>query len=106
LALKVFDAIRLFGQFVEEGLVSSGEVARFWKLIEAECHENSEVTFNLCKMLKETRSWDDETLCRELRIRAKTWKTSRIGRNRHLRRQWALECSTSFSPRWRCDFSV
>ena len=43
-------------------------MAGFWGLIEAECKEISEVTFNVFKMLTEPRSWDDETLPRELRI--------------------------------------
>jgi hypothetical protein len=65
-ALEFFDATRLFAHCVQGGLISPGEVARFWKLIETECQENEEVVFILCKMLKQSKRWDNEALCRNL----------------------------------------
>ena len=38
------------------------------EIIEAEYEENPAVIFNLYEMVKKTRNWDDETLCKERRI--------------------------------------
>jgi hypothetical protein len=72
---KFFDAIRYFSQWMPEGLVSEEEsksfkkeLARFWELVEIECEENAEVMFSLYKMLRKARNWDDEALCKRLRI--------------------------------------
>ena len=72
---KFFDAIRYFSQWMPEGLVSEEEsksfkkeLARFWEIVEVECGENGEVMFALYHMLKKERNWDDERLCRELKI--------------------------------------
>jgi hypothetical protein len=72
---KFFDAIRYFSRWMPEGLVSEEEtetfnrnLAEFWELIEVECEENPEVMFTLYEMLKKTKNWDDERLCRELKI--------------------------------------
>jgi hypothetical protein len=72
---KFFDAIRYFGQRVQEGSLSQEEIdnfnqnlARFLELVEVECEENAEAMFSLYQMLKKARNWDDETLCRELKI--------------------------------------
>jgi hypothetical protein len=46
-------------------------LAKFWELVEVELKENAEVLFNLYEMLKKARNWDDETLCKELRISEK-----------------------------------
>jgi len=75
---KFFDAIRYFSRWVLKGLVSEEEsksfkkdLSRFWEFVEVECEENAEVVFTLYEMLKEARKWDDETLCKELRISEK-----------------------------------
>jgi hypothetical protein len=72
------DAIRYLSRWMPEGLVSEEEsksfkkeLATFWELVEVECVENAEVVFSLYEMLKKTRNWDDETLCKELRISEK-----------------------------------
>jgi hypothetical protein len=72
---KFLDAISCFGQWIPEGLVSQEEIesfnknlVKFWELVEVECEENAEVMFNLYDMLKKARNWDDETLCKELKI--------------------------------------
>ena len=72
---KFFDAISHFSQWMSEGLLGQEEIegfnrnlAKFWELVEVECEENPEVMFDLYEMLKKTRNWDDETLCKELRI--------------------------------------
>ena len=77
-AEKFFDAIRYFGQWMSKGLYSQGEIenlnknlATFWELIELQCEENVEVMFSLYKVLKKARNWDDETLCKKLRISQK-----------------------------------
>jgi hypothetical protein len=73
-----FHAIGYFCHWILEGLESEGEsksfnkdLARFWELVEEECEENAEFMFCLYEMLKKVRNWDDETLCRELRISEK-----------------------------------
>jgi hypothetical protein len=75
---RFFDAISYFGQWMSKGLYSQGEIenlnknlATFWELIELQCDENVEVMFSLYKMLKKARNWDDETLCKKLRISQK-----------------------------------
>jgi hypothetical protein len=72
---KFFDAIRYFCHWILEGLESEGEsksfnkdLAKFWELVEVECEENVEFMFNLYEMLKRLRDWDDERLCKEIRI--------------------------------------
>ncbi len=47
------------------------ELTRFWELVEAECEENPEVMFILYEMLKKDRNWDDEALCKKLKIKKK-----------------------------------
>jgi hypothetical protein len=44
---------------------------KFWELVEIGCEENPKVMFNLYKILKKVRNWDDKTLCRELGISEK-----------------------------------
>jgi hypothetical protein len=70
-----FDAIGYFGQWIPGGLLSQEEIGtlsknliEFWELVEVECEENAEVIFNLYGTLKKARNWDDETLCRRLKI--------------------------------------
>ncbi len=70
-----FDAISYFSQWLSKGLLSvkgiesfGKNLSEFWKLVEAACEENPEVMFSLYQMLKEERNWDDETLCKELKI--------------------------------------
>jgi hypothetical protein len=74
-ARKFSDAISYFSQWMSKGLVSEEEsesfkkeLAKFWELVEAECEENPEVLFSLYQALKKARNWDDETLCKKLRI--------------------------------------
>lgn len=50
---------------------SNKDVAKLWKMVEAECELNVEIIFNLYEMLKKTRNWDDETLRKELGISEK-----------------------------------
>ena len=99
-------AQNIFGQCVQEGLISLEEMARFWKLIEAECQENAEVIFNLCKMLKETRSWDDEMLCRELRISSENLEDVENRRNPASEEAVGLRVLYELFPRWLCEFPV
>ena len=75
---KFSDAIGYFDQWISKGLLSEQEMesfnknlSKFWEFIEVECEENAEVIFNLYEMLKKVRNWDDETLCKELRISEK-----------------------------------
>jgi hypothetical protein len=72
---KFFDAISYFGQWISGGLLSQEEIenlnknlVKFWGLVEVKCEENPEVMFNLYEMLKKARNWDDETLCKKLKI--------------------------------------
>ena len=74
-AEKFSDAISYFSRWMPKGLVSEEEsesfkkeLAKFWELVEVECEENPDVVFTLYEMLKKARNWDDETLCKELRI--------------------------------------
>lgn len=76
---KFFDGISYFGQWLPGGLLSQEEIEnltknllRFWEFIEVECEENAEVTFNLYEMLKKARNWNDETLCKKLKISDQT----------------------------------
>ncbi|MGA2317961.1 MAG: hypothetical protein ABSG71_16515 [Thermodesulfobacteriota bacterium] len=76
---KLLDAVEYFNQCKKEGLLSEEEIEEldkklpeFGELIEEECEENPEVIFNLYTMLKRAKSWDDETLCMELKISEKT----------------------------------
>ncbi len=80
-ARKFFDAISYFDQWISKGLLSEQEMesfnknlSKFWEFIEVECEENAQVMFSLYEMLKKARNWDDETLCRELRISEKAIK--------------------------------
>ncbi len=50
---------------------------KFWELVEVECQKNVEVLFSLYEMLKKARNWDDETLCKELRISSKAMQDIR-----------------------------
>ncbi len=84
---KFFDAIRNFSKWIQKGLLSEEEgesfkkeLARFWELLEVECEENPKVLFSLYQALKKARNWDDETLCKELRITEKALKAIK---NRH-----------------------
>lgn len=72
---KFFDAIKCFRQLSQEDPLRQEEIgsfkqnlATFWKLVEVECQENVEVIFNLWEMVKRVRNWNDETLCKVLRI--------------------------------------
>ena len=69
------DAIGCFSSFIQEGLLSQQEIedfnknlANFWESVEAECEKNPKVMFSLYEMIEKARNWDDETLCKELRI--------------------------------------
>jgi hypothetical protein len=82
-----FDAISFFSQWLSKGLLLEKEtykfnknLSKFWELIEIECEENPEVMFTLYKMLKKGRKWNDETLCKKLRISEKAIEDIR---NRH-----------------------
>jgi hypothetical protein len=84
---KFFDAIGYFSQWISKGLLNEEEIEsfnknllKFWELVEVECEENAEVVFALYEMLKKARNWDDETVCKELRISGKTMQDIR---NRH-----------------------
>ena len=75
---KFSEAISYFSQLISESLLNEGEIenlnknlSTFWELVEVECEENAEVMFNLYKMLKKARKWDDETLCKKLTISKK-----------------------------------
>jgi hypothetical protein len=72
---KFFDGISYFGQWMPKGLLTQEEIGnlnknllKFWELVEVECQKNPEIMFNLYEMLKKARNWDDEMLCKELRI--------------------------------------
>ena len=75
---KFFDAIGYFSRWMDEGLISEEEsksfkkeLAKFWEFVEVERGENPEVVFALYEMLKKARNWDDERLCRKIRISRK-----------------------------------
>jgi hypothetical protein len=75
---KFFDAIKSLRQLTQEDPLHQEKIesfkqnlANFWELIEAECKENADVMFSLYEMLKRVRHWDDEALCKELRISEK-----------------------------------
>ncbi len=83
---KIFESIRHFSQWLSKGLLSEKEteifkkdLSRFWKLLEIECEENPAVMFNLYQMLRKERKWDDETLCKELRISRKAIEEIKSG---------------------------
>ncbi len=82
------DAISCFNQRMRGSLLDqkqnesfSRNLRQFWDLVEVECQENPEVMFNLYKMLKKVRDWDDETLCRRLRINGKAIEDIKNNRN-------------------------
>jgi hypothetical protein len=86
-ARKFSDAISYFSHWMSEGLLGQKEIesfnrnlATFWELVEVECEENAEVIFNLYEILKKARNWDDETLCKKLKI---TDKAIEDIKNRH-----------------------
>jgi len=75
---KFFEAISYSNWLMSENLLNEEEIgnfsknlSKFWELVEVECEENVEVMFNLYKMLKKARKWDDETLCKKLTISKK-----------------------------------
>ena len=75
---KFFDAIGYFCQWISKGLLNeeetkkfNKELVKFWELVKVECAENAEVVFTLYEMLKKARNWDDERLCKELRVSGK-----------------------------------
>ncbi len=77
-AKRFFEAISYFCESMAEGLLNQEEtesfnknLLNFWELVEAECEENAEFMFSLYEMLKRARNWDDERLCKELRISEK-----------------------------------
>jgi hypothetical protein len=91
---KFFDGISYFGQWIPGGLLSQEEIenlnknlVKFWELVEVECEENAEVLFNLYEMLKKARNWDDETLCKKLKISDKAIEDIK---NRHKPRSKAV----------------
>jgi hypothetical protein len=91
---KFFDAISYFSQWIPEGLVTQEEIesfnqylSKFWELVELECEKNAEVIFDLYQMLKKAKNWDDETLCRELKISDKAIENIK---NRHKPRSEAV----------------
>jgi hypothetical protein len=93
-ARKFSDAISYFSHWMSEGLLGQKEIenfnlnlSKFWELVEVECEENAEVMFSLYEMLKNVRNWDDETLCRELRISEKAIEDIK---NRHKPRSEAV----------------
>ena len=75
---KFFDAISYFDQWISKGLLSNQEMesfnkhlSKFWEFIEVECEENAEVMFSLYEMLKKARNWEDEMLCKKLKVSSK-----------------------------------
>ena len=75
---KFSDAISYFSRWMSKGLLGQEEIesfnrclAEFWELVELESQKNAEVLFILYEMVKKARNWDDETLCRKLRISQK-----------------------------------
>ena len=77
-AREFSDAISYLGQWMSKGLLAQEEIGslsrnffEFWKLAEKECEENAGVVFNLYEILREVKNWDDERLCKELRISSK-----------------------------------
>jgi len=82
-----FDAIKCFVHFAQESSFTPEKITdlnvdllKFWMLVKLECETNAEVIFSLYEMLKKERNWDDETLCKELRIAAEDTEDIR---NRH-----------------------
>ena len=66
-----FEAIKCFGQRIQEGSLSPEEIenfnrnlVEFREFVELRCEENGKVLFGLYEMLKKTRNWDDQTLWR------------------------------------------
>ena len=91
---KFFGGISYFGQCLSKGLLLQEEIenlsrnlSEFWELVEVECEENAEVLFNLYEMLKKARNWDDETLCKKLKISDKAIEDIK---NRHKPRSKAV----------------
>ncbi len=83
---KFFDAISRFSDWLSKGLLSEKEteifkrdLSRFWKLLEIECEENPIVMFNLYQMLIKKRKWNDEILCKKLRISRKAIEEIKSG---------------------------
>lgn len=83
---KYFEAVSCFSEWLSKGLMSESEtegfgknLSAFWGLIEVECEQNPQVTFNLYEMVKKARNWDDETLCEKLRISQIDIEEIRIG---------------------------
>jgi hypothetical protein len=84
------DAIKHFSRWMPKGFVSEEEsesfkkeLAKLWELVEVECEENPEVVFTLYEMLKKDRNWDDEALCKKLRINRRAIEDIK---NRHMPR--------------------
>ena len=76
---KFFDGISHFGQWMSKGLLTQEEIGslsktlpKFKESIEVECEENVKVMLDLYEMVKKARNWDDETLCKEVKISKKT----------------------------------
>ncbi len=85
-ARKFFNAISHFSDWLSKGLLVEGEteifkkdLSRLWKLLEIECEENPAVMFNLYQMLIKKRKWNDETLCKKLRISRKAIEEIKSG---------------------------
>ena len=77
--------ISYFSQWMSKGLYTQEEIenlnrnlATFWELIQLQCEENVEVMFSLYEMLRKARNWDDETLCKKLRISVKAIRLVQI----------------------------
>ncbi len=83
---KFFDAISHFSDWLSKGLlfeekaeILKKDLFRFWKLLEIECEENPAVMFNLYQMVRKKRKWNDETLCKKLRISRKAIEAIKSG---------------------------
>jgi len=93
-ARKFSDAISYFSHWMSVGLLGQKEIEsfnknllKFWELVEVECEKNAEVMLSLYEMLKKARNWDDETLCKKLRISEKAIEDIK---NRHKARSEAV----------------
>lgn len=75
---KVWDACKYFGQWKKEGLISEEEIEKLNKripelgeLMIQEFQENPNALLGLYETLKKEREWDDEMVCKKLKINKK-----------------------------------
>ncbi|MBS3921252.1 MAG: hypothetical protein KG012_20450 [Deltaproteobacteria bacterium] len=72
---NITDALKYFDKCKEEGLLAQEEIEKLekiipdkWEQLEGELEDNPKVIFNFYEALKKSTNWNDNTMCKKLRI--------------------------------------